>query len=453
LLIHEIGGFSALALGVSLGFWRGLAGFVRRERTAVLAAFSGAGVALFVSLVFWLRYTPIYGTPQMFLYLEISGALLSFCFAANALVRFCGTHDRTALIFAFGFVVSGTLETIGYFAVAAQMDKGIFSPAHVPISWMVSRTLLAVLLLVAIFVEQRMPTSRQPSREIAVALLIVAGASYVTSAAFLAAPAAPLTHSSSFLSRPWDLLPGLLFAAASVLYFRRLRTHATPYDYALFCVALLNVGGHFAACFSRLFFDGPLCVAEALKTASYAVMLCGALIDQVRLFDQVRALAVRDPLTGLANYRRLISTLAGELDRSRRSNLPFSVILLDMDGLKSINDHYGHLVGSRALCRLATVLRAHSRAIDTPARYGGDEFALVLPEAGPDVALRVVERICERLARDGELPRLTVSAGTASFPQDGDTPEKLLVAADRALYRMKRRQTNTESFARIVACL
>src|SRR5258707_2430580 len=101
-------------------------------------------------------------------------------------------------------------------------------------------------------------------------------------------------------------------------------------------------------------------------------MLSGALLDQARLFEQVRPMAVSDPLTGLANYRRLLSVLEAELDRSRRTQRAFSVVLLDMDGLKAINDQYGHLTGSRALVRLGKNFRSHSRAIDTAARYGGD---------------------------------------------------------------------------------
>jgi diguanylate cyclase (GGDEF)-like protein len=171
------------------------------------------------------------------------------------------------------------------------------------------------------------------------------------------------------------------------------------------------------------------------------------------LFEQVRSMAVSDSLTGLANYRRLIHVLETELDRSRRTNRPFSVILLDMDGLKAINDRYGHLTGSRALVRLGKILRSHSRAIDTAARYGGDEFALVLPEAGPDIANRVVSRIRERMAAEVEFPALSASAGVAAFPEDGDTPEKLLGAADRALYGMKKNRGGVQNLARIAACL
>src|SRR5260370_3155553 len=91
-------------------------------------------------------------------------------------------------------------------------------------------------------------------------------------------------------------------------------------------------------------------------------------------------MAVSDPLTGLANYRRLLSVLEAELDRSRRTQRAFSVVLLDMDGLKAINDQYGHLTGSRALVRLGKNLRSHSRTIYTGGRYCGARFPLVSPE-------------------------------------------------------------------------
>jgi diguanylate cyclase (GGDEF)-like protein len=326
--------------------------------------------------------------------------------------------------------------------------------------WMVSRTLLAVLLLAAIAIERYMPTARQPSKETAAGLLVVAMAAYVTSAAFLAAPSAPVAHAANLLSRPWDLLPAALFLLAALCFYMRLqkdkkqKSAATLFDYSLFIVAAVNVVCHVAAAFSRQLFDGPFFLAELSKTFGYVVILSGALLDQARLFEQVRSMAVSDPLTGLANYRRLISVLEAEVDRSRRTQRPFSIVLLDMDGLKIINDHFGHLTGSRALVRIGKVLRNHSRAIDTAARYGGDEFALVLPEAAKDIASRVVFRIRERLAAESEPPALSVSAGVAAFPEDGDTPEKLLGAADRALYAMKhRRVSSVQNLTRIAACL
>lgn len=456
-------------LGDFVGGLGHIAGFLRvgggqvsplKARTRVLIAFSVALAVLFLGAMLGLRHYHVAGSPQIYLYLEVGGTLLSFCYAANALVRFRGTHDRTALILAFGFVLSGIIETVSYFGLndALAADPGALS--RLPMGWMVSRTLLGVMLLAAVLVERYMPTSRQPSKETAGTLLVVAVAAYLTSAAFIAAPAMPLAHAGRLLSRPWDALPGGLFLVAAICFRQRLQKGkngtgaASLYDYSLFIVASLNFVCHGAAIFSRQLFDGPFFLAELSKTASYVVMLSGALLDQARLFDQIRSMAVSDPLTGLANYRRLVSVLEAELDRSRRTQRPFSIVLLDMDGLKTINDRFGHLTGSRALVRLGKILRNHSRAIDTPARYGGDEFALVLPEAGPEIATRVVTRIRERLAAENEPPALSVSAGVAAYPEDGDTPEKLLGAADRALYRMKHRGGGgVQNLSRIAACL
>jgi diguanylate cyclase (GGDEF)-like protein len=456
-------------LGDFVGAWGQIIGFLSSDRDSVstrnahkhaLAAFGALSLLLFLALAFYLRQISVAGSPQSYLYLEVGGTLVSFCYAANALVRFRGTHDRTALILAFGFVLSGIIETVGCFGLNDSLSSGALALSHIPMGWMVSRTLLAVLLLAAILVERYMPTARQPSKETAAALLAVALAAYLTSAAFLAAPAAPVAHAANWLSRPWDLLPATLFLAAAVCFRQRLknardkRVSASLLDHSLFLVASLNVVCHAAAAFSRQLFDGPFFLAELSKTLSYVVMLSGALLDQARLFEQVRSMAVTDPLTGLSNYRRLIGVLEAELDRSRRTQRPFSVVLLDMDGLKIINDQYGHLTGSRALVRISKILRNHSRAIDTAARYGGDEFALVLPEAGKDIASRVVARIRERLSAEPEQPALSVSAGVAAFPEDGDTPEKLLGAADRALYAMKHPGKSTvQNLTRIAACL
>jgi diguanylate cyclase (GGDEF)-like protein len=452
-----------------VGGWGKIMGFLQSDRRAVTAqnvhtrvlVVSGAlSLVLFLAVVFYLRQTSVAASPQSYLYLEVGGTLLSFCYAANALVRFRGTHDRTALILAFGFVLSGIIETAGCFGLNDSLISGALALSRIPMGWMVSRTLLAVLLLAAIAVERYMPIARQPSKETAAALLVVALAAYMTSAAFLAAPAAPVAHATNLLSRPWDLLPAALFLIAAVCFHQRLKDDrdkkgaATVFDHSLFIVASLNVICHASAAFSRQLFDGPFFLAELGKTFSYVVMLSGALLDQARLFEQVRSMAVTDPLTGLSNYRRLISVLEAELDRSRRTQRPFSVVLLDMDGLKVINDHYGHLTGSRALVRIGKILRNHSRAIDTAARYGGDEFAVVLPEAGKDIASRVVARIRERLSAEAERPALSVSAGVAAFPEDGDTPEKLLGAADHALYAMKHHgRGGVQNLTRIAACL
>jgi diguanylate cyclase (GGDEF)-like protein/PAS domain S-box-containing protein len=165
--------------------------------------------------------------------------------------------------------------------------------------------------------------------------------------------------------------------------------------------------------------------------------------DQRAVEDQLRKQAASDGLTGLANYRQLVDVLDSELTRSKRTGREFTLLFLDLDGLKQINDHWGHQTGSRALCRLANVLRLCCRSLDTAARYGGDEFALVLPETGAGAARLVARRICELFANDGEEPKLTVSIGIASYPKDAETIGPLLYAADSALYSMKSQRKET----------
>jgi len=172
-------------------------------------------------------------------------------------------------------------------------------------------------------------------------------------------------------------------------------------------------------------------------TALTALVLAAESTEHRRAEEHVRHLADSDPLTGLANYRRLVESLDSEIKRYNRSRIPFAILLLDMDHLKKINDTHGHLVGSRALCRLAEILRLHCREIDVAARYGGDEFVLVLPEASVQAALHVAQRISLRLRNDGLEPPLSVSTGVAAFPADGTSLEELLSAADRALYASK----------------
>jgi len=171
--------------------------------------------------------------------------------------------------------------------------------------------------------------------------------------------------------------------------------------------------------------------------------------QQRKLEDHLRQQAAKDALTGLANYRHLVETVDSEIKRSERTAREFALLFLDLDGLKQINDRFGHLVGSQALCRLADVLCICSRKVDTPARFGGDEFALVLPETGRVPANLVAQRVCDSLANDGREPKLSVSIGVAIYPVDGANVDSLLGAADAALYAMKTRarasDTNAQS--------
>jgi diguanylate cyclase (GGDEF)-like protein len=193
-------------------------------------------------------------------------------------------------------------------------------------------------------------------------------------------------------------------------------------------------------------FGAPGTNATLLMLQTYMVVaavmtliLAAAVTERKAAEAQLLALSIRDPLTGIANYRHLMSSLEGELERSERTGRPFAVLFMDVDGLKQINDRHGHITGSRALTRVAEVLRDSARVVDTAARYGGDEFALLLPETGEEEAAQVARRLAERLAASPESPSVHLSIGIALHPRDGSTPDALIGAADRQLYALRAR--------------
>jgi diguanylate cyclase (GGDEF)-like protein len=185
-------------------------------------------------------------------------------------------------------------------------------------------------------------------------------------------------------------------------------------------------------------YDGAARQALTLLLDPAAVAL-----DNARRMAQAEALSVTDDLTRLFNARFLKQALTRELKRSIRSGRPLSLIFLDLDGFKGVNDRFGHLRGSRTLVEFASILRACARETDVLARYGGDEFALVLPETDGAGAQSVAERIRVRvaefsfLASEGLDVRLTTSIGFASRAAGRQSVTDLLHAADEAMYWVK----------------
>jgi len=148
-----------------------------------------------------------------------------------------------------------------------------------------------------------------------------------------------------------------------------------------------------------------------------------------------------DALTGLSNYGRFMESLEAELARALRTGQGFALLFVDLDGLKRINDSFGHLAGNRALRLVASAMRSSCRAIDTTARLGGDEFCALLPESDEAAARTVAHRIDGALQAAAHEPPVTVSMGVALFPRDGGTPQALLAAADSLLYGAKARRS------------
>jgi diguanylate cyclase (GGDEF)-like protein len=191
---------------------------------------------------------------------------------------------------------------------------------------------------------------------------------------------------------------------------------------------------------------------EVLK---YLISQAAASLENVELHEMVAEQAITDELTGLANNRRFRRWIDTETARAKRFGHDLSLLMLDIDDFKRVNDTHGHLQGDEVLRMIGRVLRDESRGIDEPARYGGEEFAIGLPETGLDGAVEVAERVRERIERteiamvngEGAL-RVTASIGVAAVAQAGTNARALVDAADQALYRAKRAGKNRTERAR-----
>ncbi|MGH2793176.1 MAG: diguanylate cyclase [Actinomycetota bacterium] len=185
---------------------------------------------------------------------------------------------------------------------------------------------------------------------------------------------------------------------------------------------------------------------EALSSLAHHAILA---LTNARLHEEVRDMAIRDPLTGLLNhgeFQRQLAAEAGRLERFsslRTSGHRLSLLLIDIDRFKMLNDRYGHPAGDAVLRDVANAINAAVRSFDVVARYGGEEFAVILPETDEEGALQVAERVREAVRstvsppKAGPRRRVTVSIGSATAPADGSNPAELIASSDDALYRAK----------------
>jgi diguanylate cyclase (GGDEF)-like protein len=179
----------------------------------------------------------------------------------------------------------------------------------------------------------------------------------------------------------------------------------------------------------------PVLTVHAL---SQAAMHTGAALRRAALLDEVERLATRDSLTGIANRRLFDESLARETARAERLQAPLSLVVFDVDHFKQINDTFGHVTGDALLREIAESIVSCTKSFDVAARYGGDEFMLLLPGCGDVDAIGVAERVRAEIGRRVQAVAVTVSAGLATMPDNAHDAERLVSAADGALYDAKR---------------
>jgi diguanylate cyclase (GGDEF)-like protein len=182
-----------------------------------------------------------------------------------------------------------------------------------------------------------------------------------------------------------------------------------------------------------------------LQSLESVADICAGAIQNARYFDQVRQLAYRDGLTGVFNRRYFETRILEEIARANRYESEVSVLMIDIDHFKELNDEFGHLLGDEVLRRVSALFTHHLRKSDIVCRYGGDEFAVLLPELNKDMAVSVADKL-RRLAQISEfagVPRpVTLSIGVAAVPANGLTRDQVIRAADSALYAAKQAGRN-----------
>ena len=429
--------FVAGKLGLKLAF-------VHASATAV---WPSTGIALFAFLIFGYRVWPVIFTGAFLVNLTTAGSVAtSISIAAGntlegvvgcyLVTRFAGgqrAFDRAQDIFKFAFLAGMVSTTVSATVGVTTLALGGFANwamyGTIWSTWWLGDAVGALVFTPLLLLWRENPRLNWTRKQSIEVVFLFSGLFFTAWIVFSG------RFHSALKNYPLEYLciPFLIWAA-----FRFGRRKAATAICVLAGVATWGTLHGFGP-FSRESQNTSLLLLQSFMgiMAITTMVLAAEISQHKRAEEYVGQLAVTDPLTGVANYRRLLDALDSEIKRYGRSARSFAVLLLDLDGLKKINDTYGHLVGSDALCRLANILRIHCREVDTAGRYGGDEFVLVLPETEIASARRVADRISERLKTDGDEPPVSVSIGVAVYPQDGRTIDELLAAADRALYREK----------------
>ncbi|MGH8264331.1 MAG: MASE1 domain-containing protein [Steroidobacteraceae bacterium] len=420
------------------------------------AVWPPTGIALAALLVFGYRAWPAIAvgafianvTTQGGLYASLgiaTGNTLEALVGAWLVNRFAGGrtfYERPRDLFLFaGFattVSTAVSATIGPMALVWAGYATWESYPSIWVTWWLGDASGDLIVAPVLVMWATAPPLRAPSTWIMEAGALLAGLMLVALVVFAGAiPSVSYEHYPlQFLT-----LPFLCWAAF------RLGRRAVALSVLVLSIIAIEGTVQGLGPFARASPNESLLLLQAYVAVITVTMLAMAAVVRQREQSEaeLQRKAERDSLTNLPNYRHFITAVDQEIHRSERTQRSFAVLMLDLDRLKEVNDSFGHLAGNRALCRVARAIAASCRASDTPARFGGDEFAVILPETAAAGGQKLARRIRERLAQDTEQPPLHVSIGLAVYPGDGLSTEPLLSKADRALYAAKRTSAQASS--------
>jgi len=366
-----------------------------------------------------------------------AGNTLESVLGAHLLQRFARashTFDDARDVFVFVILAGGAATmasaTLGVGALAIAGYAPWSDVRTIWLTWWLGDFAGAIVIAPLLLTWTRAPFAGWPERRSLEAVALVLGLLVTGQLVFggilpALGAAAPL----EFLSVPVLLWAGVRFTP-------REATTAT----LILCAIALRGTLEGLGPFARLAPNEALLLVQSFVVvfAATTLTLAAVVAERRNAAEQLQRLSESDGLTGLANYRHLHDVIAREIHRYGRTQRPFALLLMDLNDLKVINDRFGHVTGNRVLVRVADAMRQSCRAVDTPGRFGGDEFAVVLPETDVTEAWAVADRIQERLSDSKEAPSVSLSFGVAEYPRDGRTPEALIDQADRTLYGMKR---------------
>lgn len=394
------------------------------------------------------------GTPDFHATIEMVGALIGIIAGISIIAHFLVVGNRLHLLIGLAFFVNSSEDFIhGLLAFSIEHDFLNLSESslseYIPGTYVSGRILLATILLVAPFISNHTDRSTNPEREAIVASLTCLILSTVVTLIAFNIPLPSFVYPEQLISRPVDFISALILLGALIAFIYEYHQSRDMLTWWVTLSIAVNFVGQLMMSLSSELFDPFFDFAHTAKLLGYAIPLLGASLFTIGLLRKVKELAEKfeiiahnDQLTNIPNRVLFYDRFQQEVKYSKRYKKPFSVLLIDLDKFKPINDTYGHLTGDMALKVFAQRISSCLRETDTVARLGGDEFAVILSgvedtDITSDICKKIIATVGKPFEFDSHTLTLGLSIGVAIYPHDDSSFEGIMNKADKAMYAIK----------------